>query len=188
MVGLPLTPSKHLPIVISQRTYVCVAALLWREHQLLLVLQQGPSDLKSSWALPGGVVNPGETDQEALIREVREETGLEVIAPGLLIYIAEVDDDVLSIHVTVRGFEITRWSGELSPADPDDLVREARFSPVHQAIAHLERHPSRTAREPVLAYLRGEAAPGALWIYHRRADSVEELLSGPVPTGPRTTG
>ena len=49
--------------------------------EVLLVKQQGPEDLEAHWALPGGVAEPGALLVEALVREVREETGLQVLAP-----------------------------------------------------------------------------------------------------------
>lgn len=58
-------------------TVVVGAAIL--DHGRLLVAQRGyPPALAGRWELPGGKVDPGERDEDALIRECREELGIEV--------------------------------------------------------------------------------------------------------------
>ena len=47
--------------------------------RLLVVLRAGPP-AAGTWSLPGGRVEPGESAAEAAVREVREETGLDVVA------------------------------------------------------------------------------------------------------------
>jgi 8-oxo-dGTP diphosphatase len=54
-----------------------VGALIYDGDRVLLV-QRGKEPLKGFWSLPGGAVETGELVQDALIREVQEETGLEV--------------------------------------------------------------------------------------------------------------
>lgn len=54
-----------------------VGALIYDGDRVLLV-QRGKEPLKGFWSLPGGAVETGELVQDALIREVEEETGLEV--------------------------------------------------------------------------------------------------------------
>jgi 8-oxo-dGTP diphosphatase len=54
-----------------------VGALILRRGRVLLV-ERGREPLKGYWSLPGGVLETGETLEDGLRREVREETGLEV--------------------------------------------------------------------------------------------------------------
>lgn len=54
-----------------------VSALIVRDGRVLLV-RRGKEPFKGYWSLPGGTVEPGETPDEAVRREVLEETGLHV--------------------------------------------------------------------------------------------------------------
>jgi 8-oxo-dGTP diphosphatase len=60
-----------------------VGALLFDRDRILLV-ERGKEPLKGYWSLPGGVLETGETLEEGVMREVREETGLEVKPLGVL--------------------------------------------------------------------------------------------------------
>lgn len=62
----------------------CVGALTYDPVGRLLLVQRAHDPGRGQWSLPGGRVEPGEDDATALIREMREETGLEV-EPGPLV-------------------------------------------------------------------------------------------------------
>src|SRR5256886_4451784 len=62
----------------------CVGAIITDDTGRLLLIQRGHEPEEGRWSLPGGRVRPGESDWDALVREVREETGLHV-EPGRLI-------------------------------------------------------------------------------------------------------
>jgi 8-oxo-dGTP diphosphatase len=64
-----------------------VGALILRRNSILLV-QRGREPLKGYWSLPGGLIETGERIEAALIREVKEETGL-VVRPQKLFEIFE---------------------------------------------------------------------------------------------------
>lgn len=55
-----------------------VYVLVRRENKLLLLLRDGTGYRDGAWGPPAGKVEPGETYREAGVRELREETGLEV--------------------------------------------------------------------------------------------------------------
>ena len=56
-----------------------VSALVWHDGRVLLV-RRGRPPLKGLWSLPGGHVEFGESLEQAVCREVREETGLDIAA------------------------------------------------------------------------------------------------------------
>lgn len=55
-----------------------VGAALVRDGRLLAAQRAAPPRLRGRWELPGGKVDPGERDEDALVRECREELGVEV--------------------------------------------------------------------------------------------------------------
>jgi ADP-ribose pyrophosphatase YjhB (NUDIX family) len=61
-----------------------VGAIITDDTGRLLLIKRGHEPEEGRWSLPGGRVRPGESDPQALVREVHEETGLQV-EPGRLI-------------------------------------------------------------------------------------------------------
>ena len=78
------------------------------ENCRILLLNQD-TDTGRSWSLPGGKVEEGETLAAALVREMHEETGLEV-EPGRLLYVCDhlPGNGTHVVHLT---FEATRTGG-----------------------------------------------------------------------------
>ena len=60
----------------------CVGGIVLDDDGRLLMIQRGTEPDLGRWSLPGGRVELGETDEEAAVREVREETGLDVEVIG----------------------------------------------------------------------------------------------------------
>ncbi len=83
-----------------------VTGIVIEDSQILLLDQDTDGD--RSWSLPGGKVEPGESLEEALKREMREETGVE-IEVGRLLYVC----DVTQAHVVHITFEARRISGQI---------------------------------------------------------------------------
>jgi 8-oxo-dGTP diphosphatase len=172
---------------LRQHNHVIVAGMIRQGNEILLVQQQGPHDPAPFWALPGGRVEVGELLSEALVREVREETGLEVLEMGRLLYAAQHDSptgyDWVANEQGARAqlfaliFEIAAWRGGLCPADPDGFIQHASFLPLADAINRLEAAPWRVMTEPLLALLRGEVDPGAAWCYRRQPDGSDQLIA-----------
>jgi ADP-ribose pyrophosphatase YjhB (NUDIX family) len=65
-------------------TVRCVGGIAYDDQGRLLLIRRANDPGSGQWSLPGGRVEPGESDETAVIREMREETGLDVI-PGTVI-------------------------------------------------------------------------------------------------------
>jgi 8-oxo-dGTP diphosphatase len=65
-------------------TVRCVGGIVHDDHGALLLIRRGTEPGRGLWSIPGGRVEQGETDAEAVVRELAEETGL-VVAPGALV-------------------------------------------------------------------------------------------------------
>jgi 8-oxo-dGTP diphosphatase len=65
-------------------TVPCVGGLTYDDEGRLLLVQRGNEPGRGLWSVPGGRVERGEDDAAALVREMREETGLDVV-PGPLV-------------------------------------------------------------------------------------------------------
>jgi 8-oxo-dGTP diphosphatase len=79
-----------------------VSALIVRDGRVLMV-RRGKEPFEGYWSLPGGRVEPGETPQEAVRREVREETGLEVEVGD---FAGRSPQGVVAFHTEIRGGEL----------------------------------------------------------------------------------
>lgn len=66
------------------RLIPCVGAIISDGAGRLLLIKRGHEPGKGLWSLPGGRVEAGESDEQAVVREVREETGL-IVAAGRLV-------------------------------------------------------------------------------------------------------
>lgn len=59
---------------------VSVNCLIVKDGKILLVQQARPEDVRGKWSIPGGKVDEGETFEDAVMREIKEETNLDVIS------------------------------------------------------------------------------------------------------------
>lgn len=98
----------------------CVGAIL-TDGELILLIRRGHEPEAGRWSIPGGRVEPGETDDQALVREVREETGLEVTAGPL---VGAVDRPAPGGRVlAIRDYAATITGGTLAAGDDADDAR-----------------------------------------------------------------
>jgi ADP-ribose pyrophosphatase YjhB (NUDIX family) len=67
----------------SKHVWLGVAGLVITKDGRWLVVKKSYGGLKGKWSLPAGFVQPGETADEAVVREIKEETGIETKVIGL---------------------------------------------------------------------------------------------------------
>jgi mutator protein MutT len=114
----------------SQRPEVCVGAVVIDDDRLLLI-RRGHGPAAGNWSLPGGRVEFGETMAEALVREVQEETGLEVVAGDYIGHVEIFGDDM---HFVVHDYYATVFDADVLVAGDD--AAEAAWVDLH-AVAEL---------------------------------------------------
>lgn len=102
-----------------RRPFVGVGVVVLHDENVLLI-RRGNPPRAGEWSLPGGAQHVGETVRETAVREVREETGVEIIEPHFLEVIdAIIRDDAGAprYHYTLIDFWAEWRSGEPYAAD-----------------------------------------------------------------------
>ncbi len=116
---------RHYP----QQPLVGVAAVIFKGEEVLLV-RRGQEPAKGVWSLPGGLVELGEGLEQALKREVQEETGLTVEVLGVSAVLDRIyrdGDGGIPYHYVLIDFACEHLEGDPVPGSDSAA---ARFAPL----------------------------------------------------------
>ncbi len=108
----------------TPRPQVAVGAVAVDADRLLCVRRvHGPG--AGLWSVPGGRVEPEESLHEAVVREVFEETGLEVIVDRFLGFVERMGREPEPHHFVILDFEVSVLDADRAPRAGDDAVEAA---------------------------------------------------------------
>lgn len=107
------------------KVWLGVAGVVVNELGQWLVVKKAYSGLKGRWSLPAGFVNEGETVDEAVLRELKEETGIDCYVSGLIGFRSGVIRDEISDNMAIF---YCRMKDEEQPLSiQEDELLEARW-------------------------------------------------------------
>jgi len=124
---------------------VVAAALVDPDNRVLIAQRPEGKSMAGLWEFPGGKIEPGESPEAALVRELREELSIDVcltcVAPFTFASHAYED-----FHLLMPLFLCRNWEGEVTPREGQEVawVRASR----------LQKYPMPPADLPLLPYLR----------------------------------
>lgn len=123
---------------------VVACALVDPDGRVLIARRPQGKTLAGLWEFPGGKVEPGEQPEIALIRELKEELGIDVTQACLapVTFASHAYDD---FHLLMPVYVCRRWNGEVEKREHSEIrwVRPAK----------LREFPMPPADEPLIAHL-----------------------------------
>lgn len=111
---------------------VGVGAIIVCNGKILLEKRKGEPG-KGKWSVPGGLVELGEKVEQAVIREVKEETGLDAAEPELIDVVDNIvrdENGEIKYHFVIIDYFVKVKGGELRAADD---AEELRWAPLNEA-------------------------------------------------------
>jgi 8-oxo-dGTP diphosphatase len=124
---------------------VAAAALVDADGRVLICQRPKGKQLAGLWEFPGGKVEPGETPEACLIRELDEELGIQVTEACLAPFVF-ASHTYQSFHLVMPLYLCRRWTGTVQPREHEALawVRPDRMAD----------YPMPPADAPLVAWLR----------------------------------
>ena len=104
-------------ITMDERKHIEVVAAIIVRDRRIFATQRGYGEWKDWWEFPGGKIEHGETPEDALKREIREELATEIEVDELL---TTVEYDYPKFHLTMHCYLCTIISGDLSLLEHED--------------------------------------------------------------------
>ena len=113
-------------------TVVVAAAMIDSRSRILVQQRPAGKAMAGLWEFPGGKIEPGESPEAALVRELREELGVDV-APSSLTAVSFASEPLGSVHILLLLYAVRSWAGVPQPleslalrwVDRDELGRLA---------------------------------------------------------------
>jgi 8-oxo-dGTP diphosphatase len=124
---------------------VAAAALTDPDRRVLIAQRPAGKSMAGLWEFPGGKVEAGETCEQALVRELREELGIEVCLECLAPF-TFASHAYEKFHLLMPLFICARWEGEITPREGQS-IKWVRASA-------LRDYPMPPADLPLIPYLR----------------------------------
>ncbi len=100
---------------------VAAVALIDEDNRVLLTRRPEGKSMAGLWEFPGGKVEPGETPEHALIREIREELGID-IRQACLAPLTFTSHSYEDFHLLMPLFVCRRWDGEVTALEGQALA------------------------------------------------------------------
>jgi 8-oxo-dGTP diphosphatase len=137
---------------------VGVACIIRNDEGQVLFQRRTGAHGAGTWSVPGGHLEMGETFEQAVVREVREEIGIDVLKakfsavtnnlPGAWSNRSGVPNHYITIMMNAE-----RWQGEPRICEPDKISELKWAHPLHESVRDEELF------EPLRAYFAGEGYP-----------------------------
>jgi len=110
----PLNPHRRLVLVAA-------AVLIDPQNRILLAQRPPGKSMAGLWEFPGGKVDAGELPEMALVRELREELGIET-SPGCLLPLTFASHAYADFHLLMPLFACRLWQGTPQPREGQTLA------------------------------------------------------------------
>jgi 8-oxo-dGTP diphosphatase len=120
--------------IYPERPIVAVGAVILDGERVLLV-QRGQEPLKGEWSLPGGAVEIGETLEAAVVREVREETSLDVVVGPVVEVLDSIRRDAAGraeYHYIIIDYQCLVRTGTSAVATRGTDAADVRWVPIEE--------------------------------------------------------
>jgi 8-oxo-dGTP diphosphatase len=109
---------------VSGQLELAVGAVV-RRHDELLLVRRGHAPGAGEWSLPGGRVRLAEELREAVVRETREETGIDVVVEDFLGWVERIGSEPDPYHFVILDFACRALDQQQPPAAGDDATEAA---------------------------------------------------------------